>query len=129
MIDKLEEFRRFLLEPSALVTALGGDYVTANRLPAGYDNTHAAILLQQETGGAHVSGSEVSDVVICTCYGGSALDSDARAIFRALYDRCLLPAMEGEIKTVFYLNDLALPNDPDTGWPSHIGRFAVYMEN
>lgn len=129
MVDKLETFRSFLLEPSALTVALGGDYVAVNRLPAGFDNSHPGILLQQETGDAHVSGGEVSDVVICRCYGGSNLDSDARAIFRALYDRCLLPGATSAIKQVFFESDFHGGDDPVTGWPSHVGRFQVFMEN
>jgi len=129
VVDKLEIFRQFLLEPSALTSALGGDYVTVNRLPPGFDNTHPAILVMQETGGAHVAGGEVSDVVICRCYGGSDLDSDARVVFRALYDRCLLPGPDSPIKQVFYQSDFFGGDDPVTGWPSYVGRFTVYMEN
>lgn len=129
MVDKLEAFRLFLLDSPALPQALGGDFVAVNRLPAGFDNTHPGILLQQETGDAHVSGGEVSDVVICRCYGGSDKDSDARRIFRALYDRCLVPGVAGAIKQVFYVSDFHGGDDPDTGWPSHVGRFQIYLEN
>ena len=129
MLDKLETFRTWLLEPSALIDALGGNYIAVNRMAPGFENTHAAILLMQETGGAHVSGGEVNDVVICRCYGGSDKDSDARAIFRALYDRCKNNVPAPPIKEIFYESDFFGGDEPVTGWPSHVGRFAVYMEN
>jgi hypothetical protein len=133
VIDKLEIVRQFLLvSGTPLLTALGGNYVAVNRVPAAFQNTHPAIILIQETGGGHVTGADFTDTIICRCYGGSALDSDARAIFRALYDRLLLPGQTavtaGKLKQAFYLDDNPGPDDPDEGWPNHIGRFRVALE-
>jgi hypothetical protein len=128
MIDKLEQIRQFMLLPSAFTSLLGGSYVAPDAVPQGFENTHPLVVVTQETGDAHVSGATVSDVIQCKCFGGSADTSDARAVFSALYDMFLLPGNSSAIKQVFYLNDFPMP-DPVTGWPAHIGRFQIVMEN
>jgi hypothetical protein len=133
VIDKLQIIQQFLLAASTFRTALGGDYVVINRVPAGFKNTHPLVVVTPETGTAHVSGDEHRDIVMARCYGGTKNDSDARAIFRALYDRFFLPGQTalaaGNIRQVFYLNDTVGPDDPDHGWPTHIGRFQIIMES
>lgn len=133
MIDGLEIVRQFLLvEGTALLTALGGNYVAIDRVPRGFTNAHPLVVLTQETGGAHVTGCEVRTTVMCRCYGGSTKSSEAREIFRAVYDRFLLPWFTdldaGTVKQAFYLNDFPGPDDPVTGWPNHIGRFQIVTE-
>lgn len=125
MVDKLEIVRQFLAQE-------GHNYVATNRVPAGFDNTHPLIVLSAETGAAHVSGADYTDTVACRCYGGDNKDSSARAVFAALYDSLLLPGNHalgaGTLKQAFYLSDFPGPDDPVTGWPTHIGRFQIAME-
>lgn len=125
--------QQFLLVPgTALLTALGGSYVVIDRVPAGFTNSHPLIVITTETAGAHVSGADYMDVVMFRCYGGSKLDSAARAIHAVLYDRLLLPGQTtlaaGNIKQTFYMNDFAGPDDPVQGWPNHIGRYQIHTE-
>lgn len=128
MIDALEKTQQFLLD--ALTPSLGGAYVVTRRVPKNFQNTHPLVVLDQETGTSQVAGGEVGSAVVLRCYGGAAGDSEARRIFRLAHDAMTLPGQQPNgIKQIFLGNDFPGPDDPDTGWPVHIGRFQVVLEN
>lgn len=134
MVDSIELVRQFLLaEGNALVTFLGGNYVSVGELPAGFTNEHKAVVLVQENRNGHATGSDHRLFVVATCYGGSAAHSEARAVAGAVADRMYLPGNvdfqeEGSIMNAYNLGDFQGPPDPDQGWPTHIIRFQVYTK-
>lgn len=106
-----------------------GSRIWSPHLQKGFRNTEPAIVywpeVEQEDG--------MPDVFLSSywfrCYGGSVSATAARTTHRVLYDRLNNVFGEstttGRIVSARFDQGQQLPPDPDTGWPTYLGKYVV----
>lgn len=114
---------------TALVVAIGNRVSTPVAM-AGFKNTQAALVFHVEPESIVASGGWVDSQAVIKCYGGSALFSAARTIYRLVVDRVHGAKGEtvssGRVQSAFALPTIIAGNDPD-GYPMVLLRVAFGM--
>lgn len=120
------------MDGTNLQAILGGNYVATPVAPAGWKNTHPAIIYHEETGSSHTTDAMRYTVVLFKCYGGSASYKAAAATRQALYK--YLHNVRGAVMasgTLLLAEEILRfqgPPEPDTGWPVAIAKYRITTE-
>lgn len=115
-----------------LRTWLGGNYINTPVAPAGWTNSHKAIIVHEEVGAPHETGATDSGTIVAKCYGGSASYEAARDVANAL--RAYLhnargkETASGSLMSAHEINRFQGPPEEDTGWPVMITKYSVVTE-
>jgi len=110
------------------LNALIGTYVGKGRLPAGFKNNYAAIVVQSQAITQDEFDADVqSDRYVVKCFGGTSNPDDAEAVFLAAHTR--FHKAHGDTTTggvVMGEFETGTPMvDPDTGWPLYVATFRI----
>ena len=129
LADGCEIVREWLATSGTTLYTLCATRISTPVAPNGFSNTQAAIIFHQEAGRGESDPNVSDDVYVFKCYGGSAQYSDARNVFRKLYDRLHTKsgdtASDGGIVDAYCVAQTMAGPEPDTGWPVHISKFRI----
>lgn len=134
MTDTAQVLQEYLLASgNTLLTYLGGNYVSTPVAKKGWSNTHRQIIFHPETETTHITRADNATTFVFKCYGGTALFSDARAVYRQLVDYLHnargQAVASGRIKLARLVTAFQGPPEPDTGWPVMVAKFDIATED
>lgn len=109
--------------------ALVGPRVWSSVAQAKWTNTQAAVVFSVNSESAHLTAGEPVSIVVFKCYGGSGLDRDAAAVYRALCDRLHglrgVDTASGRIHVASLVTATQGQKESDTNYPFVAATFEI----
>jgi hypothetical protein len=114
-------------EITTLLNTLPGINAWRNRLPVGFKNTSAAVVVKVDADQLHQSGATRTAYLQCRIYGGSEHLVDCRNVYDSVVG-VLNNYNSRTISSIGAIRGQELPPEPLSGWPGYIARFEVTVK-
>lgn len=130
LVDSSQVIYEFLTVSGNAFSTAVGTRVWRDVHPASFMNTQKAVVFMVQEEVERNCDDQIAEIT-AKCFGGSNKPSDARATARLLFGR--LDSVRGRVTTgeitlaKCLLFDMGPFVDPDTGWPIHLSKYEVRL--